>query len=257
VRDVTEQNRLQFQLEQADKLAAIGELAAGVAHEINNPIATLDIQTGLMRDILRDAREKPDGKLFEEIEEYLNIVEDQAQRCHSVTSSLLSFSRSPESKKESFDINDLLKKTVKLVTNLTGKEPAVELLLDERLSLFLGDPNRLGQVFINLLNNALKAIPHRGSITIGTRLDPDGGIRIEFKDSGPGIAPETKPRIFDPFFTTDPEGGGTGLGLSISHYIIKEMNGNLEVESSPGQGAVFTITLRCQDKAEEDTGHVS
>jgi len=254
IRDVTERNRLRFQLEQSGKLAAIGELAAGVAHEINNPIATLDIQTGLMRDILDDWQDKLDDSLSRQIEEYLGIVENQIQRCQSVTNNLLSFSRSPEGITETFEINDLLRKTVALVASLTDKRPRIDLELDEQLPPFLGNPNRLEQVFVNLLGNAVKAIPAGGSIKIASSRDPGDNIRIDFRDSGPGIAPDVKKRIFDPFFTTDAAKGGTGLGLSISYYIIKELNGSIDVESHPGKGATFSITLPAHG-AEEEGGH--
>lgn len=251
IRDITERNRMRFQLEQSSKLAAVGELAAGVAHEINNPIATLDVQTGLMHDILDDEREKLEEPFLKRIEEYLNIVDSQVQRCRLVTESLFSFSRSPEGGMESCEINKLLKKTVKLIANLTDKDPKLQLELDERLPRFFGDPNRLEQVFVNLLNNALKAIKPEGSITIATRAAPDEDILIAFKDTGPGIEPEIMDRIFDPFFTTAATSGGTGLGLSISYYIIKEMDGRIDVESSPGKGATFTITLPGMNKARQ------
>jgi PAS domain S-box-containing protein len=256
VRDVTEQNRLRFQLEQSGKLAAIGELAAGVAHEINNPIATLDVQTGLMRDILCDEQEKLRGPFFEHIDEYLDIVENQVQRCQSVTNDLLSFSRSPRARMETCEINSLLEKTVRLVSSLTDKKPDLRLRLDEDLPNFFGDPNRLEQVFVNLLNNALKAIQSGGSITVATCTDSNNDICVEFKDTGPGMEPEIGARIFDPFFTTDSAGGGTGLGLSISYYIVKEMNGTIDVESDPGKGATFTVTLPNPGEAKRKINNV-
>jgi PAS domain S-box-containing protein len=255
VRDVTERNRLRFQLEQSGKLAAIGELAAGVAHEINNPIATLDVQTGLMRDILGDERERLSGPFFDHVDEYLDIVENQIQRCQSVTNDLLSFSRSPKGKMEACAINSLLERTIRLVSSLTDKKPKLQLRLDERLPPFFGDPNRLEQVFVNLLNNALKAIQSGGSITVATRVASNNDICVKFKDTGPGMEPEIGARIFDPFFTTDAAGGGTGLGLSISYYIIKEMNGTIDVESYPGKGATFTVTLPSGNRDERSTGN--
>ncbi|UCD56267.1 MAG: PAS domain S-box protein, partial [Candidatus Hydrogenedentota bacterium] len=256
-RDVTERNRMEFQLQQSSKLAAIGELATGVAHEINNPLATIDVQTGLMHDIVEDEQEELPGDFLRRVGEYLRLVENQVKRCQSVTNDLLSFSRSPENKQETFAINDLLKKTVEILMHLTDKQPKLEMILDEQLPRFQSDPIRLEQVFVNLLSNALRAIPFDGQITIITRLEDDGTIRIEFRDSGHGIPSEIKDHIFDPFFTTRPVGEGTGLGLSISYYIIKQMNGRLDFESSPGQGTTFTITLPRENKAEESGSHVS
>ncbi len=254
-RDVTERNRMEFQLRHSSKLAALGELAAGVAHEINNPVATIDIQSGLMREILDEERKKLGDALFERLDKYLRITEDQVQKCQSVTNHLLSFSRTPESREETFDINELLKRTVGLVVRLADEKPEVEMILDERRPLFRGDPNRLEQVFVNLLNNALKATDGGGSIAVITRLDDDGSICVEFKDSGHGIPDEIRHRIFDPFFTTRPEGEGTGLGLSICFYIVKEMNGKLDVESSPAQGTTFTVTLPGHAEAVGSAGH--
>ncbi len=244
IRDVTERNRMEFQLHQASKLAAIGELAAGVAHEINNPVANISVQTGLMQEIVEESRDKIDSTLFQRIRKYLELVEQQADRCNSIVNDLLSFSRMPERHNETFDLNKLIKKTVNLITQLTDKEPRIEFRLDERLPRLNGDPNRLEQVFANLLTNALKAIEPRGVISIASQFDNKGNFRILFNDSGGGIPAEMQDRIFDPFFTTDPE--GTGLGLAISYYIISQMNGTLEVESDPGSGTTFTITLKSE-----------
>ncbi|RJP15315.1 MAG: PAS domain S-box protein [Candidatus Abyssobacteria bacterium SURF_5] len=243
IRDATERKKMEFQLLQSGKLAAIGELAAGVAHEINNPISAIDVQTGLMRDILADEAERLNDRFVTQFENYLDIIEGQVRRCHLVTDNLLSFSRFPATTNELFDINHLLKETIDFVVHLSDKRPKIELCLDGRLPLFQGDPNRLEQVFVNLWNNAVRAIDCNGSITVSTGLDEAGRIRIEFKDSGVGIAPEIRDRIFDPFFTTRPEGEGTGLGLPISHYIIREMKGSIDFQSSSGNGTTFTITF--------------
>ncbi|GAB4353461.1 MAG: hypothetical protein Kow0099_37690 [Candidatus Abyssubacteria bacterium] len=242
IRDVTERNRMEFQLHQSSKLATIGELAAGVAHEINNPIANISVQTGLIREIVEDDRDTIDPALFQRLVKYLELVERQAERCNSITNDLLSFSRMPRGADESFDVNKLIKKTVKLMTQLTDKNPRIELNLASGLPYATGDPNRLEQVFVNLLSNALKAIEPGGVISIDTEPDGEGSLKIRFKDSGAGIPPEIRDRIFDPFFTTSPE--GTGLGLSISYYNVSQMNGKLEVDSDPGNGTTFTITLK-------------
>jgi PAS domain S-box-containing protein len=242
-RDVTERKRLESQLLQSSKLAAIGELAAGVAHEINNPIATVDIHAGLMREIIDDVRTAVGDMFVAKAQRYLETIEHQVRRCQSVTDKLLSFSRIRGEKRQVFHINELLKETVEFVTHLTDKNPSVELDFDERLTECVGDANQLQQVFVNLLNNALKAVEPEGRITVITRGDEDGHIRIEVGDSGPGIPPDIQDRIFDPFFTTSADGEGTGLGLSISYYIISQMKGEIAVESFPEQGSTFIISL--------------
>ncbi len=239
--DVTKRMQLESQLHQSSKLAAIGELASGVAHEINNPLSAIDVQTGLMRDFVEEEREKLRDSFLKRLESYLGIMENQVRRCQSVTNSLLSFTRIPGPGRDSFDLNGLLKQTTELVVRLTDKDPRIRMILDERIPVLMSQPNQLQQVFVNLLNNALRAIHSGGEIILTTRLEGDGNIRIEFKDSGCGIPLEIIDRIFDPFFTTRPE--GTGLGLSISHYIIQQMNGNISVESSPGRGSTFTVTI--------------
>jgi two-component system NtrC family sensor kinase len=257
IRDVTERKRMEFQLLQSGKLAAIGELAAGVAHEINNPISAIDVQTGLMRDILADECGL-DGPFVSQFHRCLDVVEGQVRRCHSVTNNLLSFSRFPESGKERFDVNQLLRKTIQFVTSLSDKNPKIELRLDERVPLLYADPNRLEQVFVNLWNNAVRAIDREGSVLISTGMDEQNTIKISFTDSGAGIPVEIRDRIFEPFFTTRPEGEGTGLGLSISYYIIREMKGNITFESSCGNGTTFTIALPgTKNDAREELPHAS
>jgi two-component system NtrC family sensor kinase len=220
LRDMTERNRMDFQLQQSNKLAAIGELAAGVAHEINNPVATVQVQTGLMRDIIGDEQAKIEKPLLSRIEEILDTIEDQVERCQSVTNGLLSFSRTPEGKEGICDINNLVEWTVRFVSDLMDRKATITKNLDGRNPVCPGDPHRLEQVFVNLMTNAWKAAGPKGAVAITTRLDPAGTISIEFADSGPGIPKNVLGRIFEPFFTTNPEGEGTGLGLSISHYII-------------------------------------
>jgi PAS domain S-box-containing protein len=251
--DITERRQLEFQLQQSSKLAALGELAAGVAHEINNPLAAIDIQAGLMRDVLEDSGETIDGPNQNELEGCLAVIEDQVGRCKSITGNLLSFVQKPPEKTEIVDVNTLLQSTLKFVLGLTDKEPDVELTLATDLPVFRGDPQLLQQVFVNLLSNALKAIGDDGRLAIVSSLDEQSDITVEFRDSGHGIEPEIKDRIFEPFFTTRPPGEGTGLGLSMSYHIIKQMDGTLEFDSDPGRGTTFTVTLPAGNRQEKET----
>jgi PAS domain S-box-containing protein len=241
--DVTERRRMEFQLQQSSKLAALGELAAGVAHEINNPLAAIDIQAGLIQDIIAEPPVGIPKTAREELEESVSAIETQIRRCQSITENLLSFARRPADKAELFDVNNLLRATVQFVVELTDKEPIIDLSLHHQLPLFRGNAPLLQQVFVNLLTNGFKAIEKGGSIAIGSHLNAQGNIVIAFRDSGHGISPEIRSRIFEPFFTTRPPGEGTGLGLSTSYYIIRQMGGTLEVESAPGEGTTFVIML--------------
>lgn len=252
IRDVTERKRIEQQLQQSSKLAAIGELAAGVAHEINNPLATIDIQAGLMHDIMEEEGVGADNGGHEELNECLQIIGGQVSRCKLVTESLLTFAHRPSDRGEALEVNTLLRSALEFVLALTDKKPAVDLDLDERLPLFRGSSDLLQQVFINILNNALKAIDRGGQITVVSRLDENDNIQVAFRDNGPGISPAIRDHIFEPFFTTNTAGEGTGLGLSISYHIISQMKGRLDVESSPGEGATFTITLPGSAGATQD-----
>jgi signal transduction histidine kinase len=138
-----------------------------------------------------------------------------------------------------------------MVSSISGSDADVEIKLDRKLPPYWGSPSLLQQVFVNLLSNAFKAIGAKGKITISTHLMDDGHIRIQFTDSGHGIPEDIRERIFDPFFTTRPEGEGTGLGLSISYYIVQQMNGEISVDSTPGQGTTFTVTLPVVDSPPE------
>jgi len=245
--DVTERRQLEYQLHQSSKLASVGELATGVAHEINNPIAAIDVHAGLISDMLEEVRGKIDDSYLEQIHKDIGTIEQQVERCRLITNNLLSFTRIPRSEGMSFGINDLLKKTTKMVSGMSFSDTDVELKLDHELPSYRGSPNLLQQVFVNLLTNAFKATEPQGKITISTCLDDSGSIRIQLTDTGHGMTEDISDRIFDPFFTTSPEGEGTGLGLSISYYIVKQMNGEISVDSIPGQGSTFTVTLPVVD----------
>jgi PAS domain S-box-containing protein len=239
--DITERKRVEELLRRTSSLAAVGELAAGVAHEINNPLATIEIQTGLLHDILQEDCPRIGKAALTRLEKCRRMIDEQVRRCQTITENLQSFARMPAAEPELFDVNPLLERTIELVKPLTEETVNIETALDEHIPPFLGDRTRLQQVFLNILSNAARAAGQDGSIQIRTETDNDGNIIIQFTDSGPGIQPEIQDRIFDPFFTTNPE--GTGLGLSISHYIVTHMNGDIRVKSSPGQGSTFTVVL--------------
>lgn len=229
----------QRQLAQAAKLASIGELAGGVAHEINNPItAILSTASHL------EARRK--AALPERDRKSLGLIAREAERVSGIVRNLLIFSRQSRLELGPVDVNEQIRMATSLLDYRLRESPVhFRQDLSKELPLVLADANRLTEVFVNLLTNALDAMPKEGGLTVRTSRNPNGanGIRIEVTDTGSGIPPEDLPRIFDPFFTTKEPGKGTGLGLSISHGIIKDHKGEIWAESTPGTGTTFFVTL--------------
>ncbi|WP_115048389.1 ATP-binding protein [Xanthomonas arboricola] len=263
-------NGAQDKLLQSEKMASIGQLAAGVAHEINNPIGYVHSNLGSLQEYLRSlftlieayerALQAPDPKaLIPEIDEIRNRADidfisrdlpqlmaesrEGIERVTRIVRDLKDFSYSDRS--ESWKMVDLhagLESTINIIWNelkykVTLERNYAELPLVECL------PSELNQVYMNMLLNAGQAIVERGTITVTTGRDETDNVWIQFQDSGAGIAPDLLQRIFDPFFTTKPVGSGTGLGLSISYGIINKHHGRIDVESTPGQGASFRIVL--------------
>jgi two-component system NtrC family sensor kinase len=233
----TERRRLQYQLVQSEKMSAIGQLIAGVAHDLNNPLASV---VGFA-DLLAEAEDAP-----ARLREPLQVIRDEADRAAGIVRNLLSFARQQERQRRPTALRKLLSATVGLLRNqlmAQGVDVALELELD--LPEPTVDPNQVQQVFVNLISNAAQAIASAGRpgkvIIRGRRRDDR--LTIEVIDDGPGMPPEVAARVFEPFYTTKPEGQGTGLGLSISQGIIKEHGGRVLVTTSPGSGATFTVEL--------------
>jgi PAS domain S-box-containing protein len=232
IKNISEKRQMEKQIAQADKMAALGELSAGVAHEINNP---LGIILGYTQLLLKNESEFTDD---------LRIIEKHVKNCKHVVSDLLSFSRKGSSEMGQVDINYLLQGVVTFLSNHSDfKDINMVLDLPEKETLFItGSEQELSQVLVNLLINASHACDKKGEIQLSTGRK-DNEIFIKVKDNGKGVAPEDLPRIFDPFFTTKPVGQGTGLGLSVGYGIIKRHQGDIIVDSLPDQGCEFTITL--------------
>lgn len=235
-RDVTEEKRLQREVVQQEKMAAIGVLAGGVAHEINNPLSGIIAFAQLMKKDIGDNKS---------LEQDLHEIEEAAQRCKKIVADLLDYSRvSKEQEKCQVDVNVLIEKVFPFVTGEL-KSYNIEISFDKgrHVPLVTGNPNRLQQVFLNLLTNACHSMPKGGNIKIRT-LKNDNFVDIVVEDSGSGIKKENLDKIFDPFFTTKEPGKGTGLGLSISYRIVKEHGGDLKVVSSEiGKGTKFLVQL--------------
>lgn len=237
---------LNQQLLQTGKMASIGELSAGVAHEINNPLAIILTERQILLDISGN-HTALDPEFKRELEDSLWQIDVQVNRCKRITHNLLTFSRRTESMIETVDLNAFISEIIDLVEREAGVDGIqFKTTFDEDLSPILSDPSQLQQVFLNLVTNAMSGLQNKpyGSIHIQTRKDnQDKGIEIKVSDTGSGIAPEHIDRIFDPFFTTKPVGKGTGLGLSICYSIMEKLGGNIAVKSEPDKGCEFTLFL--------------
>jgi two-component system, NtrC family, sensor kinase len=241
--DLTAWRQAQQRLAQSEKLAAIGQLAAGVMHEINNPLATILACSEALG--LRLA-ELPEQERHAQ-EEYLRILDTEVQRCRRIVDGLLDFSRPKQSgHKTASDINAIIEQTLFLLKHHERfKWLTIERQLETGLPAFPADAERLVQCFMALMLNAMDAMNSRGVLTVRTRLNPQrhDEILAEFIDTGTGIRQEDLPKIFEPFFTTKPQGRGTGLGLSVAYGIVEEHRGRIEVESQMGVGTNFKVFL--------------
>jgi len=250
----------QAKLIQSAKLAAVGELAAGIAHELNNPLAGI---YAFLQVFARTLRSRSLNKLSEEeaqgFEENLVHVEREIQRCKSIIGSLLTFARVSEKKFALVDINKTIRDVLAFTRgNFQKANIEVKTLLSESLPEVKGDFNELQQVFLNIIVNARNAMPEGGKLVVTTDSTPGGDtVRVSFSDTGEGIRPENLEKIFDPFFTTREPGEGTGLGLSISYGIIKDHEGEIHVESEPGAGSTFIVVLPAANRKPADHAHVA
>jgi PAS domain S-box-containing protein len=238
VTDITERQVMERAARQADRLAALGRLSAGIAHEVNNPIGIISSRIEIM---LLDAEAQPlPGTVMED----LKVLHRHAQRVARIAHGLLSFARASSVQHVAVNLNQVVEETLLLMEKDLGKRGITlhrSLVVD--LPVVHGDPNALQQVLINLLTNAGDVLEVGGEISLETsRVSGDEGMaRLIVRDTGPGIAPEILPRIFDPFYTTKSD--GTGLGLSISYNIVREHKGTIDVESLPGKGTIFVLTF--------------
>lgn len=237
---------LNKQLVQAGKLASLGELSAGVAHEINNPLAIILTESQVMRDTLDEAPGLNE-EIRTELIASLSQTESQVHRCSLITQNLLKFSRRNKSQRETVNLNAFIEEVIRLMDGKAkGLGIEFELDMEKDISSFRSNPSLLQQVLINLINNAVDSHEGKpyGTIRIGTRTDNHRhGVEITVSDTGSGISPENMEKIFDPFFTTKPVGKGTGLGLSITYSTVKGMGGDLSVQSTLGKGTHFAIFL--------------
>jgi signal transduction histidine kinase len=236
-----EMRRFNERLLQTEKLAAIGQLAAGIAHELNTPLASIAGYAEELGEIVRGS----DGKIVQ----YTGVIRSQTERCKAITQSLLNFARKSEIRVQAVDVNSVVREAIDY---LRFKKRAPELKIETDLAevpSVQADPGQLLQVFLSILINAADAVQGGGRIMVKSRVDPSTGlgagktVQIVVADTGSGIAPENLKKVFEPFFTTKEPGQGTGLGLSLSYGIVKQMGGSIDLKSKVGEGTEVTIAL--------------
>jgi signal transduction histidine kinase len=242
VEDLTRAKRLERQMLLAERLTTAGRLAAGVAHELNNPLATI---AGCAESLLERTRDvKPDAlEELGDLRGYLATIEEEAYRCKEITGTLLQFVRDPGSRREPTDVNALVARSMELLAHQSRfAASTIVTELGPDVHEVKANEGQLRQVILGIAANALEAMDGRGKVTIRTRLAGEEVV-IEVADEGPGIADDVLPRIFDPFFTTKAPAQGTGLGLAIAQGIVADHGGRIEVATKPGAGATFRVVL--------------
>jgi two-component system NtrC family sensor kinase len=226
----------------AEKLAAVGRLAAGVVHEINNPLATIAACAESLEKRIAEGAFGESSEA-EDLKEYLGLIRDEAFRCKQITNGLLDFSRLRAGNRVPVNFAEAIKMTARLVTHQQrGENIQIDVETPKDLPMVLGDEGQLQQAIVALATNAIDAMPDGGTLTLrATSSGPR--VMVEIKDTGVGISPENLTKIFDPFFTTKDVGRGTGLGLAVCYGIVSEHGGRLDVRSTVGVGTTFTISL--------------
>jgi PAS domain S-box-containing protein len=235
-KDIEEKRTVEEQIAQADKLASIGQLSAGIAHEINNPLGVI---LGYTQLLIR--HEDKESEKYQD----LRTIEKHVRNCKTIVEDLLNFARTSKPQEDLIRIDSAIDDVLKFVQQHAGFEKIkITCYYDPGIPEMLLDEKKIKQVFMNLVMNAEHAMNGRGSLGISTHFQPERSrVVINITDSGHGIEQKNLSRIFDPFFTTKPTGEGTGLGLSVSYGIIKNHGGEISVDSTPGQGASFTVYL--------------
>ena len=236
VRDITVEKKLEQQIIQSERLAAMGQMIGGFAHELNNPLTSILGMSELLQE----------GEAPESVRKQMVILQQQARRAAEIVQNLMYFSRPPAPGKSPIDLGELVQRTLHLhAYSLRKSNITVDFLKETSVPAVSGDAHQLMQVFLNLILNseqAMREVRDRGTLRIRMEKN-ETSVAVTFQDDGPGISPDILPNIFDPFYTTKRPGRGTGLGLSICKAILREHSGNVEAASGPGGGAVFTVTL--------------
>ncbi len=226
----------------AEKLAAVGRLAAGVVHEINNPLATISACAEALEHRVADG-DFDDSDALEDLNEYLGLIKSEAFRCKSITTGLLDFSRIRTGERHPLDVGEILRSSVNLISHQKrGEKIEYQIDIDDNLPRVNADGGQLQQAVIALATNAIDAMPEGGTLSFRASSNRKS-VSVEIEDTGVGIPPEDMSKIFEPFFTTKEVGKGTGLGLAVCYGIVTEHSGRLSVRSNVGKGTTFTILL--------------
>jgi two-component system, NtrC family, sensor kinase len=243
-----EKEMMTEQVIEAGKLASVGELAAGIAHEINNPVAIMVEEAGWIEDLL-DEVDMKEGENAGEFRRALKQIKTQGIRCKEITHKLLSFARKTDPKLKMVSLNDLIEEVVG-ISEQSAKYGNVKIIkhLSPDLPVISVSPSEMQQVLLNLINNAIDAMDKGGKIEITSRTE-NNFVIVDVADTGHGIPKANLQKIFDPFYTTKPVGKGTGLGLSICYGIIKKMGGEITVNSAVGLGTTFHVLIPWSDNS--------
>lgn len=247
-----EKDRLGEQLIRATRLAELGEMAAGFAHEINNPLQIIKSEQALIDTIMEELQDRgdlPDSPDLEELRDSVHQITVQIERCSKITQAILKFGRQTEPSRQDIDLQTFVPEVASMVEKKASVNGiAMEIEVEQNVPGVNGDPAHLQQVLVNLLNNAIDAVmewhgTHGGAIFVAAKPAENGKVSISVGDNGCGIQPDDLEKVFRPFFTTKPVGKGTGLGLSVCYGIINDMGGTMDVKSDVGRGTTFTVFL--------------
>jgi signal transduction histidine kinase len=237
-------------VEYSNKLASIGRLAAGVAHEINNPLAIINEKAGLITDLLRP---QPESDLRARLMQQTEVISASVKRCAAITRRLLGFARHMDVSIEDVNLKEIIESVLSFLKN-EAQHRAIDININvpPDIPIFKSDRGKLQQIFLNLINNAFSAIEDGGNLTFeAVRISKDF-IRVSVIDDGCGIPPEDLKRVFEPFFSTRTKKGGTGLGLSITYGLVQEIGGSIEVESQVDRGTRFDIVLPLKSEIKDE-----
>jgi two-component system NtrC family sensor kinase len=239
-------------LEETARLASLGRLAAGVAHEINNPLAIINEKAGLIKDLITFRGEYQHDQRLEEL---IDSVLASVERCGAVTKQLLGFARQTDVRMSEFPVRKIIGDVLSfLEKEASYRNITLNLDVPDSLPALVSDRGKLQQIFLNLINNAFQAVNDGGRIDIAAKVVDAEHVVVSVSDNGCGISEENRQKIFDPFFSTKKRSGGTGLGLSISHGLVQRLGGQIAVESELGKGTTFTVTLPIEIKEVGDEG---